>query len=86
MAMLEAMSPAAAEAARGVIEPALRAVRGKRTARGPCKNPFFVLFRLPDPAQPDLSGWGVIVKTGDAAAVIKGLGQDGREAEIARRL
>ena len=43
------------------------------------KNPFFVLVRLPDPAQPDLSAWGVIVKTDDPAAVIKGLGQDGGE-------
>jgi hypothetical protein len=78
LAMLKTMSPAAAEAARNAVEPQLQAFEGTYGAAA-SKNPFFVLFRLPDPAQPNLSAWGVIVKTGDAAAVIKGLGQDGGE-------
>ncbi len=78
MAMLGAMSPNAAEAARGVIEPAFEQFE-ESYSKAAVKNPFFVLFRLPDPAQPDLSGWGVIAKTGDAAAMIKGLGQDGEK-------
>ncbi len=78
LAMLKAMSPAAAEAARGAIEPELKAFEEMYGAAAG-KNPFFALFRLPDPTQPDLSAWGVIVKTGDAAAVIKDLSQEGGE-------
>ncbi len=76
MAMLKAMSPTAAEAAQGAIEPALQGFEASN-GEGAGKNPFFVLLRLPDPAQPDLSAWGVIVKTNDPAAVIKGVGQEG---------
>ena len=47
--------------------------------KGAGKSPFFVLLRLPDPAQPDLPDWGVIVKTNDPAAVIKALAQEGGE-------
>jgi hypothetical protein len=77
-AMLKTMSPAAAEAVQNLVEPQLQAFEGMYGAAAG-KNPFFVLFRLPDPAQPNLSAWGVIVKTGDPAAVIKGLAQDGGE-------
>lgn len=76
-AMLKAMSPTAAEAVAGTIDPAIQGFEGTYgEAAG--KNPFFVMLRLPNPAQPDLSGWGVIVRAGDPAAVMKGL-QDGGE-------
>ncbi|MHB1562218.1 MAG: hypothetical protein ACYC61_32630 [Isosphaeraceae bacterium] len=76
-AMLKAMSPTAAEAAARAIEPTIQGVEG---AYGEAvgKNPFFVMLRLPNPAQPDLSAWGVIIRASDPAATIKGL-QDGGE-------
>ncbi len=76
-AMLKAMSPTAAEAVAGAIDPAIQGFEGAYgEAAG--KNPFFVMLRLPNPAQPDLTGWGVIVRTGNPAATIKGL-QSGDE-------
>ncbi len=77
-AMLKTMSPTGAAMVENLVDPQLQAFEGAYGAAAG-KNPFFVLFRLPDPAQPDLSGWGVIARTGDAAAMIKGLGQDGEK-------
>ncbi len=74
-AMLKAMSPAAADAVEGAVDPAIQAFEGMYgEAAG--KHPFLVMFRLPDPAQPNLLGWGVIVETSNPATVIKGLQGD----------
>jgi hypothetical protein len=78
LAMVKAMSRTAEDFVRNAVEPQLQTF-GEMYGAGARNNPFFVLFRLPDPAQPDLSAWGVIVKTADAAATIKGLSQDGGE-------
>lgn len=78
LAMLKAMSPTGADIADGAVEPALQAFTGMYGQEA-AKHPFLVMMRLPDPAQPDLSAWAVIVQTGDAAAVIKGLSQQGAE-------
>jgi hypothetical protein len=72
------MSPAAAGIVQNLLDPQLQAFEGTYGAAAG-KNPFFVLLRLPDPAQPGFPAWGVIVKTSDPAAVIKGLAQDGGE-------
>jgi hypothetical protein len=71
-AMIKAMSPTLADAAAGTIDPMIQAFEGMY-GEGAGKHPFFVMFRLPDPAQPNLSAWGVMVRTSDPAAVIKGL-------------
>jgi hypothetical protein len=78
LAMLKAMSPAAAEAGRNWIEPQLRefeATFGAAVGR----NPELILLHLPDPARPDVLVWGLFVKTGDPAAVIAAVSRDGGE-------
>jgi hypothetical protein len=77
-AMLKTMSPTAAGIVQNLLDPQLQAFEGTYGAAAG-KNPFFVLLRLPDPAQPGFPAWGVIVKADDPAAVIKGLAQDGGE-------
>ncbi len=76
LAMLKAMSPTAAAAVRDEIDDALKELE-ETFVKGAGKSPFFVLLRLPDPAQPAFPDWGVIVKTNDPAAVIKALAKGG---------
>lgn len=75
-AMLKAMSPFAADAAKDGLDEGLRSLKamfGKAVG----KNPFLLLSGLPDPEAFAIPPWGMIVKSVDYEGVVKGLAEDG---------
>lgn len=80
LTMLKTMSPAAAQAADGPTAQALEAIEPV-VGRVASKNPFLVLMRLPDPAQPGVPAWGAIIKSDDYKATIAQLAMAGGESK-----